>query len=108
MVATVTGYLLAASEQPDEIYKVGVVSVRLLLAVGDLMIGWRLLEAAHVAHAALEAGAAAEDAAFYEGKIATASFFAATVLPQLSAVRRVVEDIHDTAADLMALPEAAF
>ncbi len=56
MMAAVTGYLMAASEQPAEIYKVGLVSVRLLLAVGDLLIGWRLLEQARVAQAALEAG----------------------------------------------------
>jgi hypothetical protein len=80
--------------------------VRLLLAVGDLLIGWRLLDQAQVAQAALEAGPGADDVPFYEGKIATASFFAANMLPQLSAVRRIVEDVD--AADLMALPEEAF
>ncbi|MDG4664919.1 acyl-CoA dehydrogenase [Mycobacterium sp. 236(2023)] len=106
MTAAVTGYLMAASEHPEEIYKVGLVSVRLLLAVGDLLIGWRLLDQARVAQAALEAGPSAGDVPFYEGKIATAAFFAANMLPPLSAVRRIVEDVD--AADLMALPEAAF
>ena len=55
MLAAVTGYLMAASERPKEIYKVGLVSVQLLLAVGDLLIGWRLLEQARVAQAAMEA-----------------------------------------------------
>ena len=56
MTATLTGYLMAASEQPTEIYKIGLASVRFLLAVGDLIIGWRLLVAADVAHAALASG----------------------------------------------------
>ncbi len=53
MTATLTGYLMAAAEQPTEIYKVGLASVRFLLAVGDLLIGWRLLVQANVAQAAL-------------------------------------------------------
>ena len=53
MTATMTGYLMAAAEQPTEIYKVGLASVRFLLAVGDLLIGWRLLVQANVAQAAL-------------------------------------------------------
>ena len=48
MTATMTGYLMAAAEQPTEIYKVGLASVRFLLAVGDLLIGWRLLVQANV------------------------------------------------------------
>jgi len=49
MTATLTGYLMAAAEHPTEIYKVGLASVRFLLAVGDLLIGWRLLAQADVA-----------------------------------------------------------
>ena len=105
MLATTTGYLMAASEQPSEIYKVGLVSVRLLLAVGDLLIGWRLLDQAQVAQAALEAAPDGPDAAFYEGKVATAAFFAATMLPPISALRTIVADV-DTS--VMELPEAAF
>ena len=105
MIGTVTGYLLGASEQPGEIYKVGLVSVRMLLAVGDLLIGWRLLEQARVAHTALEADPGRADAAFYEGKIATAAFFTANMLPPLTALRTIVDAV-DT--ELMDLPEAAF
>jgi hypothetical protein len=39
MAATMTGYLMAAQEDPQSIYKVGLASVRFLLAVGDLMVG---------------------------------------------------------------------
>jgi hypothetical protein len=105
ILAAVTGYLMRASEQPTEIYKVGLVSVQLLLAVGDLLIGWRLLDQALVAQAALEADPAGADIRFYEGKIATATFFAANMLPPITAVRGLVEAV-DT--DVMELPEAAF
>jgi alkylation response protein AidB-like acyl-CoA dehydrogenase len=103
MTATMTGYLMASAERPTEIYKVGLASVRFLLAVGDLIIGWRLLVQANVAQAAL--GAAKGDEAFYRGKIATATFFAANMLPNLAAVRDIIENLD---GDIMDLPEAAF
>jgi alkylation response protein AidB-like acyl-CoA dehydrogenase len=104
MTATLTGYLMAAADQPTEIYKVGLASVRFLLAVGDLLIGWRLLAQAEVARAAL-ADASTSDEAFYQGKIATAQFFAKNMLPNLTTLRRIIDDIDD---DVMRLPEAAF
>ena len=104
MTDTLTGYLMAAAENPTEIYKVGLASVRFLLAVGDLLIGWRLLAQADVAQAAL-ASASPNDAAFYQGKVATAQFFAKNMLPNLTALRGVIEAIDD---DIMRLPEAAF
>jgi alkylation response protein AidB-like acyl-CoA dehydrogenase len=104
MTATLTGYLMAAAEQQAEIYKVGLASVRFLLAVGDLLIGWRLLAQADVAQAAL-ATASANDEAFYRGKIATARFFAKNMLPNLTTLRGIIEAIDD---DIMTLPEAAF
>ena len=105
MTASLTGYLMAASEQSSEIYKIGLASVRYLLAVGDLIIGWRLLVHAEVAHAALTAGSPASDEAFYQGKIATAAFFASHMLPTITTARGIVESIDD---DIMKLPEAAF
>ena len=102
ITATLTGYLMSASENPTEIYKVGLASVRYLLAVGDLLIGWRLLAQANVATAALAEG---KDEDFYRGKIATAAFFASNMLPGLSAVRSIIEEIDD---EIMALPESAF
>jgi alkylation response protein AidB-like acyl-CoA dehydrogenase len=104
MTATLTGYLMAAAENPTEIYKVGLASVRFLLAVGDLLIGWRLLAQADVAQAAL-ATAPTKDEAFYQGKIATARFFAKNMLPNLTALRRIIDAID---GDIMELPEAAF
>ncbi|MCV7258264.1 acyl-CoA dehydrogenase [Mycobacterium shimoidei] len=103
MTATLTGYLMAAGEQPSEIYKVGLASVRFLLAVGDLLIGWQLLVHANVAAAAL--ASAPDDEAFYRGKIAVAKFFATNMLPKLTSLRQVIESLDD---DIMAVPEAAF
>ncbi|MEZ0050154.1 alkylation response protein AidB-like acyl-CoA dehydrogenase [Mycobacterium sp. MAA66] len=103
MAATLTGYLMAAQQRPEQLYKVGLGSVRFLLAVGDLVIGWRLLVGAGVAQAALEAGA--DDRAFYEGKIAAAKFFAHNMLPMLTAVREVIESVD---VEVMELDVAAF
>jgi hypothetical protein len=104
MTATLTGYLMSAAEKPTEIYKVGLASVRFLLAVGDLLIGWRLLVQAGVAHAAL-AAEPTRDEAFYRGKIATAEFFAANMLPRLTGLRDIIGSLDD---DIMSLPEEAF
>ena len=104
MTSTLTGYLMVAGRQPTEIYKVGLASVRFLLAVGDLLIGWRLLAHAEIARAAL-ATAPAHDESFYRGKIATAEFFAKNMLPRLTALRGIVESLDDA---IMRLPETAF
>jgi alkylation response protein AidB-like acyl-CoA dehydrogenase len=105
MLGALTGFLMATGHDPTSVYKVGQNSVRLLMAVGDLLIGWLLLRQADVALTALGAGPSARDTAFYEGKVGAARFFAKTVLPQLTAQRAVVEATDNS---LMELPEAAF
>ncbi|OLT02603.1 butyryl-CoA dehydrogenase [Pseudonocardia sp. CNS-004] len=105
MLGTLTGFLMASAEDPASLYKVGQNSVRLLMAVGDLLIGWLLLRQADVALTALGGEPAARDVAFYEGKVGAARFFAKTVLPQLTAQRAVLEATDNS---LMELPEAAF
>jgi alkylation response protein AidB-like acyl-CoA dehydrogenase len=105
MTAALTGYLMSATQHPTEIYKVGLGSVRYLLAVGDLLIGWRLLVQAGIAHAALADAASKSDETFYRGKVATATFFAKNMLPRLTAQRRVIESVDD---DIMRVSEAAF
>jgi hypothetical protein len=100
------GYLGSSLEQAPEIYRVGLNTTRLLLALGDLVIGWLLGRQAEVALAKLdEGGHAASEQAFYQGKVAAAAFFAATVLPRLAAEREIVET---TSLDPMELPEDAF
>ncbi len=105
MIGTLTGFLMASAEDSTNLYKVGQNSVRLLMAVGDLLIGWLLLRQAEVALTALGSGQSARDTAFYEGKVGAARFFAKTALPQLSAQRAVLEATDNS---LMELPEAAF
>ncbi|GAA5029938.1 acyl-CoA dehydrogenase [Terrabacter aeriphilus] len=87
------------------LYKVGQNTTRLLLAAGDLVVGWLLLRQAEVAQAALERGASGKDADFYRGKVAAASFYAKNVLPKLAAERAIAEATDN---DLMDVPESAF
>jgi alkylation response protein AidB-like acyl-CoA dehydrogenase len=105
MLGSMIGYLTASQNEPSSVYKVGQHTVRLLMATGDLMIGWLLQRQAEIAIAKLDAGAAGKDKAFYEGKLAVASFFARNVLPELSAGRKIVEAADNS---LMELDEAAF
>ncbi|MEA5359671.1 acyl-CoA dehydrogenase [Amycolatopsis sp., V23-08] len=105
MLGSLIGYLTTSQEDPQNINKVGQHTVRLLMSVGDLLIGWQLLKHAEVAIAKLDAGASAKDVPFYEGKIAVASFFSKSVLPELTARRAIVEAADNA---LMELDEAAF
>jgi alkylation response protein AidB-like acyl-CoA dehydrogenase len=106
IATAMTGYLMASAEQPAEIYKAGLNTTRLLMALGDLVIGWLLLTHAEVALRELDQlDAGAPDRDFYAGKLAAARFFAATVLPRLATERTVAEE---TTLDLMDLPEAGF
>jgi len=109
MVAAMTGYAVASLERPEEIYRAGLNTTRLLLALGDLVIGWLLARQAEIALAALDgdqqSALTGRDRAFYQGKLATARFFAQTVLPRLAVDRRLAEE---TTLDLMELPEEAF
>ncbi len=105
MVELMVGRARAAATDPEQVYVVGLNTTRLLLAVGDAVIGWLLLRQAEVAQAALDAGATGAEEMFYRGKVAAARFFARTVLPRLSAERVVVTG---TDTSVMELPEAAF
>jgi hypothetical protein len=88
------------------LYKVGQNTSRLLLAAGDLVIGWLLLRQAEVAKAALDGGSSGgRDQDFYQGKIAAASFFVRTVLPKIAAERQIAEATDNA---LMDVPESAF
>jgi alkylation response protein AidB-like acyl-CoA dehydrogenase len=104
MATAMTGFLMASPDQPSEIYKVGLTTVRFLMALGDLIIAWQLLTHAEVAQAAL-GDASPPDKLFYTGKVASARFFAATVLPRLAADRAIVEQ---TTLAVMDIPEEAF
>jgi alkylation response protein AidB-like acyl-CoA dehydrogenase len=110
MLTAMTGFLVGAARRPEQAYQVGLTTTRLLLALGDLVVGWLLTRQAEVAQGRL-AGAggpggplSAADRDFYAGKVAAARFFTATVLPRLAADRRVIEA---TGLDLMDLPDSA-
>lgn len=105
MAASMTANLMAAQQEITQVYKVGTASVRFLMSVGDLLIGWLLQRQAAVAIEALDAGATGADKSFYEGKIAAASFFAKNMLPLLTSTRAVLENVDN---DIMELDEAAF
>ncbi|HEX2705648.1 MAG TPA: acyl-CoA dehydrogenase [Candidatus Lustribacter sp.] len=90
------------------LYKIGQNASRLLLATGDLIVGWLLLRQAEVAEVALATrpeGVPAKDRDFYTGKIAAASFFAKNVLPKIAAERAICEATDNS---LMDVPESAF
>ncbi|MFD5390013.1 acyl-CoA dehydrogenase [Streptomyces sp. NPDC059474] len=96
---------LAATEQDvSSIYKVGLNSTRLLLASGDVIIGYLLLRGAAVATEKLGT-ASTKDRSFYAGKIAAAKFFAHEVLPGVSVQRSLAESVDK---GLMDLDESAF
>ncbi|MCE0487554.1 acyl-CoA dehydrogenase [Ornithinimicrobium sediminis] len=105
MVEFMVGRTMAAQSDPSAVYAVGQQSTRLLLAAGDVVIGWLLLRQAEVAQAALDNGATGADADFYTGKVAAASFFARTVLPRLASDRVIVTQTDNS---LMEVPESAF
>ena len=98
-------WAMASQTDSREIYRVGLNTTRLLMATGDLLIGWLLLRQAEVAIAALAAGASDRDRPFYLGKIETAKWFARNRLPLLAAERAVAEA---TTLEVMELPEESF
>jgi hypothetical protein len=105
MVEAMVGYLTAATDDLNSLYKVGLNTSRLLISLGDVVVSWLLLRQAQVALDALTAGPSERDKDFYEGKVVAAKFFAQTRLPLLHAERTVVEGSN---LELMELPESAF
>ena len=106
MVGHLINELMSAQEEIRNIYKVGLNTSRLLMALGDVVCAWLLLRGAEVALEKLGGpDGGGKDKAFYEGKVAAAQFFAQNVLPKLSAERAIAES---TDLALMDLDEAAF
>jgi alkylation response protein AidB-like acyl-CoA dehydrogenase len=97
----------ASAEGGDvrNIYKVGLNTSRLLMALGDVVCAWLLLRGADVALTKLAGEVSAKDKAFYDGKVAAAQFFAQNMLPRLTAERAIAES---TDLALMDLPEDSF
>jgi alkylation response protein AidB-like acyl-CoA dehydrogenase len=104
IIGVLVGHAMASQEKSEEIYKVGLNTSRALMAVGDVIITWLLLRQADIAAEKLAAGAG-KDTDFCTGKIASAKFFVTTVLPHITADRKIVEA---TDSAIMEIPESAF
>ena len=98
---------LMASNPADEkgdvknLYKVGLNTTRLVYVLGDLVVAWLLLRGAEVALEKLGGDVSAADKNFYEGKVASAQFFARNVLPKLAGERAIAENIDGSIMDLV-------
>jgi alkylation response protein AidB-like acyl-CoA dehydrogenase len=95
----------APGADPRNVYKVGLNTSRLLMALGDVICAWLLLRGAEVALDRLNGEQSTTETSFYEGKVASARWFARTVLPKLAAERAMAET---TDLAVMDLPEDAF
>ena len=74
----------------ESVYHAGLHGNRVLLALADTIVAWLLIRHAAVAVNALD-GASAADTDFYNGKIASARFFCAEQLPEVTLSRKIVE-----------------
>ncbi len=74
----------------QSVYHVGLQGNRILYALAETVIGWRLAVSAQVALDKLS-GAQGDDAAFYRGKLAASRFYAKHVLPNVTALRKLIE-----------------
>ena len=105
MLGVMGEWAMASQQDSKELYRIGLNSTRLLMATGDLIIGWLLMRQADVAAKALTGDVSEQDRNFYLGKVETAKWFARNRLPLLAAERAVAEA---TTLDLMEMPEEAF
>lgn len=103
-VGVLVGHAMASVQNPTEIYKTGLHTNALLESISEVTIAWLLLEHAEVALAALP-DASGDEAAFYEGKIASARFFVGDALPKIT-TRMNAAQLEDGA--LMEMSDAAF
>lgn len=103
-VAAMRGWQQAAEHDPAELYRVGLHSTRLLMIVGEVIVGWLLARSADLAAAALKTDTG-PDADFYTGKVAVAAFFARE---RLSLVPAECAVLRSADLDLMNVPEEAF
>jgi hypothetical protein len=103
-LGVMVGQLMGAQQDPTGMYKLGLHANTLLESVSEVMIGWLLLRHAEVALHALP-DADSRDVAFYDGKIASARFFARHAFPKAK-IRRIAAEQED--GWLMDLPDEAF
>lgn len=104
LVGVLVGHAVASREEPTELYLTALHTNDLLESLAEVVMGWLLLRHAEVA---LEAISEADEAdrAFYEGKIASARFFAAHAFPK-ARLRLEAAEAEDGA--LMEMSDEAF
>jgi alkylation response protein AidB-like acyl-CoA dehydrogenase len=88
----------------ESVYHAGLVGNRVLFAVTDTLLAWKLIEHAALAAEKLE-GANEADKAYYQGKIASARFFCREFLPSVAMTKKIVEG---STLDIMELPVESF
>jgi soluble P-type ATPase len=104
IIAQLVTHAMASQEKPDEIYKCGLNTSRLLMAVGDVIISWLLLRQADIAATRIDS-ATGKEKDFFEGKIAAARYFVHNFLPLVAATRAIVERED---GEIMKVSEGAF
>ena len=104
IIAQLVTHAMASQENPSEIYKCGLNTTRLLMAVGDVIISWLLLRQADIAATRIES-ATGKERDFFEGKIAAARYFVHNFLPLVAATRAIVERED---GEIMKVSEGAF
>ncbi len=87
----------------ESLYHVGLQGNRILFATAEIVIGWLWLRQA--AAAIVGKQKQPEDAAFYDGKVASARWYVKNVLPGLTLTRKLVEQ---SSLELMDLPDDRF
>jgi Acetyl-CoA dehydrogenase C-terminal like len=106
LIAVMVTDVGASMASPERVYRIGENTTRLLMVLGDVLVGWLLLRSAEIASAALERDDISDrDRDFYTGKVAVARWFSGAVLPSVGAARRAAEAVDGS---LMAVPESAF
>jgi hypothetical protein len=107
-VTTLFAILEETSGNPTAVYRIGLQTTRLVMMIGELMLGWLLARQALVARAQLDNNPALDATrnSFYTGKIAAARFFASEHLPKVGLDRRLIES--GVGVDVMALADDAF
>jgi hypothetical protein len=103
MITHMVGVAMESQEDSKQIYKVGLNTSRLLMATGELIIAWLLIQQADIAQTKLANPGRDKD--FYDGKIASAKFFVRSVLPHIAVERAVVES---ETGEIMDILESAF
>ncbi|MEZ4395090.1 MAG: acyl-CoA dehydrogenase [Polyangiales bacterium] len=97
-------FMTMLGKAQESVHHVGMQGNRVLIALAELVVGWLLVRHAALA-LARRPGASEADAAFYDGKVMSARWFAREVLPNVSHARALVER---SSIDLMDLSDASF